>query len=356
MRRPGAAGPMTSTRCEPHNALMAATPRARAFELVNGFRASALVGVAAELRLPDHLQEKPLTADELAARTSTLPDPMRRLLRGLAALGVVEELDGGEFSLTDVGRQFQDGEGSMRAPAIALPKQSGPSFTEIAHSLETGRPGYDKVHGQSRWDHLSGDPQAIAEFQAFMTASSERVVPALLEAFDFSGAHTVIDVGGGHGGLLAGVLAAHPEVQGVIFDLQSVLDTADSHLARKGVAERCRLVEGSFFEEVPGGGDAYLLKFILHDWLDEECARILERCRAAMKPGSSLLVLERILPERATPENLGSFMADMEMMVAVGGRERTLSEFERLLNGAQLTLESTAHLGGEIHLLVARPS
>lgn len=327
-----------------------------AFELMNGFRATALVRVAAQLRLPDLLAEGPRSSEELALEVGVLPEPLHRILRALATLGVVTDLGDRSFALTDVGSQFQDRPGSLRANAIVLPEQSGPAFLEIRYSVETGRPGYDKAHGQSRWEHLSGNPEAFAQFQAFMVATSERAVPGLLRAFDFSAARVVADVAGGHGGLLAGVLAAHPHLQGVLFDLPAALEAAQAHLASKGVADRCRLVAGDFFEAVPAGADAYLLKFILHDWYDDACIRILERCRAAMTEGSSLLVVERLLPDRATPADLDLFFADIEMMVGVGGRERTLAEFEQLFGTAKFKLERSADLGGEFRLLVARPA
>lgn len=188
-----------------------------------------------------------------------------------------------------------------------------------------------------------------------MIATSGRVVPNLLQAFDFRGSRVVADIGGGHGGLLAGVLAAHPHVNGVLFDIPAALADAHGHLAMRGVADRCRLVPGDFFSAVPSGADAYLLKFILHDWLDAECVRILQSCRTAMATQSRLLIIERLLPPRATPEDMRVVMADMQMMVTVGGQERTVADFERLLAAANLDLERTDDLSADLYLLVARP-
>jgi orsellinic acid C2-O-methyltransferase len=314
-----------------------------------------MVRLAAQMHLPDLLAAEPRSAPELARTVSALPQPLHRFLRGLAALGVFEELDDGRFTLTDVGRHFLDKPGSLRSSAIALPQEGGEAFREIRHAVETGRTGYEKAFGLSRWEHLSSLPDAAADFQRFMTATSERIVPGLLREFDFSGLQVVADVGGGHGGLLAGVLAAHPGLQGILFDLPAGLAGAEDHLRRKGVAERCTLVAGDFFDGVPDGADAYLLKFVLHDWQDEECSRILDRCRAATSMDAQLLIVERLLPDRATPADLSTVMADIQMLVVIGGRERTRAEFESLLDGAGFRLDRAADLNGELHLLVARP-
>jgi orsellinic acid C2-O-methyltransferase len=314
-----------------------------------------MVRLAAQMHLPDLLAAEPRAAAELATTVSALPLPLHRLLRGLAALGVFEELDDGRFTLTDVGRQFLDKPGSMRSVAIALPQEGADAFREIRYAVETGRPGYEKAFGLSRWEHLASLPDAAADFQRFMIATSERAVPGLLREFDFSDLRVVADVGGGHGGLLAGVLAAHPELQGILYDLPAGIAGAEDHLRQKGVAERCTLVAGDFFESVPEGADAYLLKFVLHDWQDEECSRILKRCRTATSAGAALLIVERLLPDRATPADLPTVMADIQMLVVIGGRERTRADFEGLLDGAGFRLDRTADLNGELHLLVARP-
>lgn len=326
----------------------------RAFELVNGFRASALVQLACELGLPDRLAEGARGAADLAAAAGVLEDPLRRVLRALASMGIVEESSPGTYALTALGSRFLDRPGSYRAAALSLPQESSDAFREVHHSLETGRPGHEKAFGTSRWERLSGEPGAADAFQRFMVATSEQVAPALLAGHDFSAAKQVVDVGGGHGGLIAAVLAAHPQSQGVVLDLPPALAGAEEHLERKGVADRCTLVRGDFFESVPAGADAYLLKFILHDWYEDDCVRILRSCRAAMHPGSELLVVDRILPEVATPADLRSFMADIQMLVVIGGRERTLSEFEALFSAAGLALASTVELGAGISLLVAR--
>ncbi len=331
-------------------------PEGLAYQLVNGFRASALVQVAVQMRLPDLLADGPRTTADLAAAASVLPSPLHRMLRALAALGVLEQVDEASFALTEAGCLFQDRPGTLRTQALALPQEGLDAFRELRYSLDTGRPGYEKAFGRRRWEHMSEQPEATARFQRFMIATSERAVAGLLREFDFGGTTVVADIGGGHGGLLAGVLAAHPGLRGILFDLPAALVGAEGHLREMGVAGRCTLLPGDFFQAIPEGAGAYLMKFVLHDWQDEECALILERCRAAMDPGAALLVVERLLPDRATTAGLRQFMADMQMLVVIGGRERTRAEFEALLGAAGFRLQRTADLNGELSLLVARPA
>lgn len=328
----------------------------QAFALVNGFRASAMVRAVALLRIPDLLAAGARSAGELAAETGVQPGPLQRILRGLCALGVFEETGSGTFALTAVGERFRDVPGSLRTLAIMLPAESEATFRELEHTLRTGEPAYEKVHGLSRWQHIASDAGLADAFQRAMTSTSELVGPHLARAFDFRDRGTVVDVGGGRGALLAQVLLANPGLRGVVLDLPAALNGAEEYLSGLGVADRCELVAGDFFEAVPAQGGAYLLKFILHDWPDAECERILGRCREAMPASAALLIVERVLPERASTAALRTFMADVQMLVALGGRERTEEEYRELLGGAGFGLERSEPLTGELSLLVARPS
>jgi len=322
--------------------------------LIGGFRASSLVRTAALLRVPDVLAEGPASACELAAQAGVLADPLGRVLRGLATLGVVEELPDHRFRLTDVGDCLRDRPGSLRALAIMQPAESQVAFTHLEHTLQTGQPVYAKAHGMSRWDHLAAEPELSRAFNDAMVGWSQRVAPVLARNFPFGAARVVVDVGGGAGALLSGILAAHPHCEGIDFDLPAGLRDARPLLEAAGVWDRCRLVEGSFFESVPGGGDVYLLKQILHDWSDADCMRILDRCREAMGDDARLLVVERLLPDVATPADLRTVMGDLQMMVVLGGRERTVEEYRRLLATARLSLSDVMTLIDDFSLLVVR--
>ncbi|MDP8931832.1 MAG: methyltransferase, partial [Actinomycetota bacterium] len=199
------------------------------------------------------------------------------------------------------------------------------------------------------FDRLEHNPEEAAVFNAAMVELTRLSARSVVEAYDFDGLTRIVDVGGGYGELLAVILAAHPGAQGVLFDLSHAIEMAAPHLQQAGVAERCELVTGSFFDSVPSGGDAYVLKSVIHDWDDERSRVILDNCRRAMGSGARLLLVERIVPDRLEPSSTHQAVArsDLTMLVALGGKERTEAEFDALLNSAgfQLTWVVPAAIG-----------
>jgi O-methyltransferase len=197
------------------------------------------------------------------------------------------------------------------------------------HSIRTGQPSVDAVYGISLWQYLDDvDPATGAVFDAAMTAGSSRLTPAILAAYDFSGLSTLVDVGGGHGHLLAAVLQANPRLRGVLFDRPSTVAALHDDLGAPGVAERVEVVAGSFFDGVPMGADAYLLKLVLHDWDDESAGQILGRLREAVPAHGRMLVVERVLSR--TTDLPAAALVDLEMLKNHAGRERTEDEFRAL--------------------------
>jgi precorrin-6B methylase 2 len=253
---------------------------------------------------------------------------------------VFVEGEDGAFQNNEVSDCFRDEPGSARPMALMLPRESYAAFSELGYTLETGLPAYEKVYGMPRFAHLAQDPEASELFNEAMRSGSESVAGEVAAACDLSSARTVIDVGGGTGALLAGVLLAYPGLRGAILDIPAGLRGARENLQAHGVLERTDLIEGNFFEAVPGGYDAYLLKYIVHDWDDDQAANILGHCAEGMTATARLLLVERVLPERAEPSAAARtvFLADMNMMVALGGRERTAVEYGRLLKQAGLRL------------------
>lgn len=313
------------------------TPADRAYELVNGFRASQLVRLAAELRVPDRLADGPLSADELGRATDMNPGRLRRVLRGLAALGVVEEVDDGCFKNTEVGELFREGvDGSQRARAMMLLPESYRAWDYLMETMRSGRTGHEIAHGGTLWDSLARDADFAARFNQAMASGSEQISDFVANAWEFSNVSIIVDVGGGNGALAAGILRAHPHLRGIISDLPAGLAETQHYVAQKGVSERCSVVESNFFDDVPNGGDVYLLKDILHDWDDDHASQILKTCRRACHPGARILLIERVLPTRVTetPEHLNATMTDLQMMVQLGSRERTLGEYRGLLEEA----------------------
>jgi spermidine synthase len=317
--------------------------RAEMGRLVVGFSVSIAVSAVAELRIADHLANGPKTAYDLARLSGADEHFLRRVLRYLASEGVFAEQAGDVFALTDRSQWLRsDVAGSLRPrAAFSGSALSWTAWGRLLDAVRTGTSAFRLAYGQGLFDHARSHPDAAATFNAFMAEQTAASVRAVLEAYSFAGVRDMVDVGGGHGALVAGVLRAHADLRGVLFDLPEVVATARPWLERAEVADRCRAIGGDFFEAVPTGADLYALKFILHDWPDAECVRILRNCRQAMAPGGRVLIVEHVVPEVSGP-HVARFM-DINMLVMTsGGRERTRHEFAQLLAAAGLRLQAVA--------------
>jgi hypothetical protein len=312
----------------------------RAYQLINGFRATQMVRAVAELKIPDLVAAGPLSSEELAASVGVQPEPLRRVLRALVALGVFTENEGGRFGATDISECFTDLPGTLRGMARMLPNESYDAFGDLMHTLRTGQPAFEHVFGMTHWDQLAKDPERSAIFNAAMQSGTEQVMAGVVAAYDFGAVRSIVDVGGGRGTLIAALLKANPQLTGIVLDIPAGLAETKAYLNERGVGDRCEVVQGSFFESVPAGHDVYLLKQILHDWSDEKATAILTTCRKAMDARGRLIVVGRIIPVRAEESAAARalFMADIQMLVILGGRERTEEEFRTLFEGADLRL------------------
>ncbi|MFE0152787.1 methyltransferase [Nonomuraea sp. NPDC059007] len=311
--------------------------------LTGGWVAQA-TNVAARLGIPDALTDGPRTAADLAEALKVHPGALTRLLRLLAAAGILEGR-GERFALTEMGALLRRDQLGPLAALYASDYFTA-SWAALESNVTTGEQGFHHVYGRSVFDYLADEPDRAAEFNAGMAAGTLyfRRVP---EKHDFTGARTVVDLAGGTGALLAEVLRAVPEARGVLFDVPEVIATAGPHL--EGLLERCELVAGDLFAAVPDGGDVYMLSRVLHDWDDEQCAAILANCAKAMPPGARLLVIERV----AGADALLPAAFDLHMMVMTDGRERTLPEYRALLGQAGLTIEYVTELPLGMSLLNA---
>ncbi|HEX8340469.1 MAG TPA: methyltransferase [Tepidisphaeraceae bacterium] len=301
--------------------------------MIAGFWVSRAVWAAAELGLADRLPA-PRTADELAGELGLHGRSLYRMMRALASVGVFREHADGRFENTPLSDTLRTGApDSVRALARSeLGPSHYPAWGEILYSLQTGRPSFDKVFGEPVFAWFEKNPQRAEVFNESMGELTRTVEPAVLEAYDFSDCGTIVDVGGGFGGLLTAILRRHAGVRGVVFDAASVVERAGPRLAEAGLADRCTTAAGDFFQSVPPGGDTYLMKHIIHDWNDEQCVTILRHCHAAMKPGSRVLIIDQVLPGPNEP-SLGKF-SDLIMLQLPGGMERTADEFKALLAAA----------------------
>lgn len=314
--------------------------------LLLGYRVSQALYVAATLGLADLLRDGPRGSDALARATGTDADALYRVLRFLAGVGIFAEVAPRRFALTPLGAGLRaDLPGSLRPHALLhLDPSHWRAWGALPHSVRTGETAFDHVHGVDNFAYLAAHPDFAAIFNAAMTSNTAASGAALTEAYDFSGLARLVDVGGGHGRLLATVLRAHPTLRGVLFDRPEVVAGAAATLAAAGVAGRCEIVGGDFFAAVPPGGDAYVLRQIIHDWDDDRAVAILSNCRRAMPESGRLLVVERALApdhRRALPV----LHLDLQMLVLLGGRQRTDDEYGALFAAAGFHLAQVVPLG-----------
>lgn len=312
-----------------------------AMELGFGAWLTQALNAAVRLGIPDELANGPLTADEVARRVGADPGATYRLMRALASRSVFKLRRDGRFALTRIGRALVSGEATSMAPMIAFigSRPHWEHWGDLEHSVRTGQTAVSRVRGMEFFDYLDTDPDFARVFNDAMTGTSTVAIENAVPAYDFSNFRRIVDVGGGHGALLSAVLRAAPAARGVLFDLPSVVADAsdtDGPLTVAGVAQRCDVEGGSFFESVPADGDAYLLKTIIHDWDDERALEILRKIRGAIAPGGKVLLFEMVLPEGA-PGHLG-LLLDLEMLVSAGGKERTQREYADLLARAGFRL------------------
>jgi O-methyltransferase domain len=304
-------------------------------QLATGHIVASALQVVLRLGVPDWLARGPRTVAELSRAAGVREDGLYRVLRALASVGVFAETSPRRFALTEAGQMLVSGApGSMRDMGLWV---TSPFhfrvYAELMHSVQTGQPAVEKVTGMPVFEFFPTQPELSEIFNDAMTNLSEVVVRAALDVYDFSGIGVLVDVAGGHGAVLTTILNAYPRMRGVLFDLAHVVAGAWPRIEAMGLAERCTTDSGDFFTAVPAGGDAYILKHIIHDWDDERAVTILRNIRTAMggKRGRVVL-LESVLQPGNAPD-FGKII-DLEMLVMPGGRERTADEFRGLFASA----------------------
>ena len=296
-----------------------------------------------------------MSVDELARAVGAHPASLYRVMRLLASEGVFVESEPSRFQLTPLAMPLQsDVAGSLRSRAILDCEEAHwKAWGHLMHSVATGEPAFDRTHGAPLFEYLKAHAAVASSFNAVMTDQTAVWAQAVVEAYDFSELGTLVDVGGGHGGLLAAILAVHPPVRGILYDQPHVVAGARPKLEAAGVADRCDIIAGDFFEGVPAGGDAYLLKHILHDWDEPRCEAILRNCRCAMPQDGRLVVVETLIPAGNEP-SYGKYL-DLNMLVLLTGRERTEGEYGKLLETTGFMLSRVIATRSEISILEAIP-
>ena len=295
----------------------------------------------AKLGVPDLLADGPRSVDDLAEHCGADPDALARLLRGMASIGLFRRTAPRTYALTSVTECLRsDVPNSLRQMAVLDGEEVFRSFADIMHTMRTGAPAFDMIFGETFYDYLNANHGVAATFAEAMNANQ---VPTALASCDLSGVGTLVDVGGGSGGLLTEVLTAHPAMRGVLLELPEAVHQAGKKLAEAGLAGRVELVEGSFFDAVPAGGDTYVLARVLHNWADEKAMQILRHVRAAMAPGARLVVFEQLVPEEDSDPDAASGMVDLLMLVLLEGHDRTEEHYRRLLAEAGFALDTVHH-------------
>jgi len=302
------------------------------------------------LGIPDLLGDGPASAEQLAERSGTHAASLNRLLRAAITTGTVRA-DGVRFALTTRGELLRaDVPGSMRNSLLWYGSgEKSLSWGKLDDSVRTGQDAFRHVFGRGFFEHLSEHPDKEAIFNGTMAANSGSIAHVLSSIPEIAGSARLADVGGGSGAILAGVLAANPHMQGLLFDTESGLSGAEATVSAAGVRERCDIVPGDFFATVPGGCDAYLLKHVIHNWNDDDAVTILRHCREVMPQNAVLYLVETVVPDDPAEFDAVTMIRDLNMLVLVTGRERTRTEFVQLLTAAGLELTGVSPLARPAH-------
>jgi hypothetical protein len=312
-------------------------PPLQMLQLISGFWIARCIYVLAKLGLADLIKDEPKTADDLAAATGTHGPSLFRVLRALASVGVITQDDRNRFGGTPLSDTLGDVPGSIRAFAMTeLGEEHYPAWGELLHSVRTGGIAFDKAFGENCWEFFAKHPENAKIFNDAMSGMTAQANQALHAAYDFAGIKKIMDVGGGHGGLITSILEKNRGMTGILFDSPPVIEGAKGKFAGSAIADRCELVGGDFFQTVPSGADAIILKWIIHDWNDEQSVAILKNCHSALPENGKLILVEAVVPASSEP-HFSKFI-DLNMLVMTGGCERTEREFRKLYEDSGFAL------------------
>jgi hypothetical protein len=321
-------------------------------QMINGFWVSQMIHVAAKLGIADLVADGPKYCADLAEVTGVHAPSLYRLLRALASVGVFAEDEQGRFSLTALAEPLRTGvQDSVRGWAVYIGEaQEWRPWEQLLYSVSTGETAFPHVWGMQSWEYRAQNPDANEAFNEAMTSATFRRIGPVMAAYDFSGINTIVDVGGGYGTFIATILRNNPGMHGILFDLPHVVAGATRVLQEAAVSNRCEIVGGNFMDAMPGGGDAYLLSKVIHDWNDEKAVAILKSCRQAMEANRKLLLVEAVIPPGNTPHP-GKLLDINMLVINTGGRERTEAEFQALLAAAGFKLTRIVPTPGEVSVI-----
>ncbi len=332
---------------------LAPAPAAMMEMIIATWTSQAITAVA-ELGVADALDDGPLSIDELAEKVGVDADALHRLLRALIGRGVFRRRRDGRYELNPLGAALRSDSPISMAWAAQFygSREQRDRWTRLSDSIRTGSSVVPVLHGKESFDYFDEYPRHAELFHRTMTAISELTDASVVAGYDFSAYPTIVDVGGGHGPLLAAILGAAPASQGVLYDLPVVVSAAPNLLCKHDVADRVRTEAGSFFDRVPSGGDVYVLKNIIHDWPDEKALQILRNVRAAAGPDATVLLAELVIPDH--DRDFPGKWADLEMLLNLAARERTAAEYRKLLSQAGFRMTRVVQTASPLSLVEAR--
>lgn len=329
-------------------------PVVELWQMATGSFLTQAIYVAARLHIADHLADGPMTVEELAKVSGSNAQSLYRLMRMLASVGIFTEIRDGQFQLTQLSQPMRSNVPSSIAEGLRLLGRPfyWDSWGSLEHSVRTGEAAFENIHGMPFFDYLSGNPEDSAAFYAWMARISINSTPALVGGHNYSQYNTIMDVGGGGGALITGILSANPEVQGIYFDLPHVAEIARERVQTAGVEARCRIVSGDFFESIPAGADAFIMKTIISDWGDEPARAILKNCAAAMSGASKLLIMEAVVPH-GNAAHPSKIMDINKLIFNYGGKERTEEQYAELLESSGLRVVRSLHTETPLSIIEA---
>ncbi len=347
---PGVAAPSDKSTDPPAKA-----PHQTVLFMIQAHVASRLMGMAAKLGVPDLLLDGPKSSDFVARSVGIDERVMYRLMRGFTICGLLRHRGDGLFELTTLGECLKTGENTLRDLAVRVHDIDHAAWGGMLEAIRAGAVPFEFAFGTDFYHYLSTDPQAGEAFDRAMATASDSVAQALIDAYPFPPTGTLVDVGGGTGALLQAILRACPRLNGVLFDLPSVLSAVAAGFLEE-FSGRCSIVEGDFLASLPAGADLYVLKLVLHNWNDESASAILRQCRLAIRDCGKLLVVERLMPERIDAAAAPVVGSDLSMFLLVGGAERTEAQFRELLTGARFTITKVIQTACPLTLIEATPT
>jgi hypothetical protein len=327
---------------------------AQLLNLVHGYNVSQTIYVAAKLGIADLLAAGPKSAEALADTTHTKAPALFRVLRALSSIGIFER-QGDLFALAPLGELLRsDRPDSLRAAATLFNEEPYRAHAELLNTVRTGETAFNRLYGMGHFEYLETHPEAAETFNSAMVQMTRRLNDDITRLYDFAEGELVVDVGGGYGRLVAGILAANLGVQGAVFDLASAVAGAPALMQAAGVADRCEVIVGDMFDNMPISADVYVLKSVIHDWDDERCETILRNIRKSIRPDGKLLLVERLIDDGNEP-CWGKFV-DLVMLVVSGGRERTVAEYTSMYAASGFKLTRTIAIANGFAIIEGVPA